>query len=204
MCEMALTAARESGLSKRTPSVPGAEAERRRPARKRPAPADPKPKAAKPLTVSVPRTKIAPKPPAALNRATRGVILANEARMMRLNAITKKEPPIDDSIAIFRLFPPTRDAAVVLVSEERDRLAAVREQAQETLSLALAQCIRALAQIQHRSRSYRLFEQEVGMRAVVVNAFCIVVNCVFRKRLDFGAVSRRYGARQRDHRERPT
>jgi hypothetical protein len=85
-----------------------------------------------------------PKPPAALNRATRGVILANEARMMRLNALTKREPTIDGSIAIFHVFPPTRDAAVVLVSEERDRLAAARQQAQMTLGLALAQCIRAI------------------------------------------------------------
>jgi hypothetical protein len=72
------------------------------------------------------------------------VILANEARMVRLNALAKRTLVIDHSIAIFRVFPPSENKCVVLVSEERDRLMAARQQAQAALSLAFGQYIRAL------------------------------------------------------------
>jgi tubulin polyglutamylase TTLL6/13 len=152
ICEKALAAVRDFGPPRRVPpadvqaqaQAPEAEAEPRRPPRRRSVDAAAKPKITKPPTVSVPRAKVVPKQAVPQNRVTRGVVLANEARTVRLNAFAMRGPSVGKSVEIFRVFPPAGNSLAILVHEERDRIAAAGKQAQAAFNLGLARRIRAL------------------------------------------------------------
>jgi tubulin polyglutamylase TTLL6/13 len=135
---------RDLGYPKKGHPPPAQEAPPPRPVRSRKSQTNPKPKKAKPPPVSVPRTNIVPKPAAALNRTPRSVILANEARMVRLNALSKRPALSDQSVPIFQVFSPNENKCLVLGYEERERIMALRQQAQAGSALGLGQCIRAL------------------------------------------------------------
>jgi tubulin polyglutamylase TTLL6/13 len=145
LCERALVSVRDFGLPKRGQSPRIQEPEPRKATKRRAAKiVDPKKPPPKSTTVSVPKQAIVQKPPTLLNRVPRGVLLANEARQVRLNALSKKAPFGDLTPLIFRVFPPAHNSCTISEAEERERITAARRHAYEFMSSSLRCDIRAL------------------------------------------------------------
>jgi hypothetical protein len=83
------------------------------------------------------------KPMPILTRQPRSVTLANEARSARLNALGKRLT-FAESTPIFMVFHDRDNAMPILECEERERLMALRKQAQLATAVSLAQCLRML------------------------------------------------------------
>jgi tubulin polyglutamylase TTLL6/13 len=144
LCESCLTSVRDFGIPKKVlPAVQEPETPRRaRPRAERVG--TPKVKAAKPPIVPSAKQKIVAKPPPLVTKTPRSVVLANEARVIRLKGYVRRAPALDFANPIFQVFSPNENSCVVMEVEERDRILALKKQTHISIKLALGKVIRSI------------------------------------------------------------